>query len=147
MTRVNAKPFISILLASTLWLGGAASASGQSTWPTEKTITTEKKKSVPTTRKAGSRSRRKAASTRRPRIVATPRQQPPSAQEAVLRSMSEVIARQSQALEALTMRLEAAERRLDVAAPVPEAIADDRADLFRAALAVDWAQVIDELGP
>jgi hypothetical protein len=84
--------------------------------------------------------------------------------------MSEIIGRQTLAIEALTVRLEAAERRLDSAiasasapgfvrlkpdttqapdatqAPDPfEPFIDDAFDPFRAARAVDWAEVVEGL--
>jgi hypothetical protein len=131
---LNTKPFISIVLASALWLGGAAVVHGQSSWPTAKKTAVEG-------------GRRKTVSTKKRRRAAVPVKRAHAIDEATLRSMYDLIARQSLALEALTKRLEAAERRLDAAASAAEPLADDRADLFRAALAVDWSRVIDDLRP
>ena len=78
--------------------------------------------------------------------------------------MSEIIARQTLAIEALAMRLEAAERRLDMATALapdlvrskpdtteqpdtPDPPSDDLADPFRPNRAVDWAQVLEGLVP
>jgi hypothetical protein len=60
--------------------------------------------------------------------------------------MSEIIARQTLAIEALAVRLEAAERRLEMAvSSAPEPSNDDYCDPFRPNRAVDWAQVVEGL--
>jgi hypothetical protein len=75
-----------------------------------------------------------------------------AADETALRVMSEIIARQTLAIEVLTRRVEATERRLAVTARDPEMAAvsgaeliAESADVFRAALFVDWDEVIDGL--
>jgi hypothetical protein len=63
---------------------------------------------------------------------------------AVLRTISENIARQTLAFEALALRLEAAERRQQASLPAAD-MSNDVAEPFRAACAVEWPQVLVEL--
>ena len=70
-----------------------------------------------------------------------------SPQPDLLRSMAELVTRQAAAIEALARRLEVAESRLEqLAGPPPTAPVaaeiDEAQAPFRAALSIDWAEVI-----
>jgi hypothetical protein len=126
-----------VTLVSTLWLGSAINTNAQSAWPDAKKAPVAQT-SPAKSRKAASKARRSGA-TRTPPVL--------TVEQATLRTMSEIIARQTLAIEALALRLEAAERRLDLATvSVPESPVDESADPFRTARVVDWAQVVDGLG-
>ena len=127
---------VSIALVSTLWLGSATHTNAQSAWPDGKKAPVAQT-SPAKSRKAASKARR-SGETRRPPVL--------TVEEATLRTMSAIIARQTQAIEALASRLEAAERRLDLATvSAPETPVAGSADPFRSAHVVDWAQVVDGL--
>src|SRR5262245_49747453 len=157
MVAVNAKHIIPIALVVTGWLLGSVPAIAQSAWPTAKKTAVVQQPSRDQRRKpakpdaaAVATRRAKRGSSRIPAMTAD---------RVMLRAMSEIIARQTLAIEALAVRLEAAERRLDLGASAPvrlkpdttsdttsdtaEALVDDPFDPFRAARAVDWAQVLE----
>jgi len=122
---VNAKQIVSIALVATLWLTSSVVTLAQSNWPTAKKAATAQKSSPETHRKPGkpvatpSTPRRGKRASTRTSSAATPDQ-------ITLRAMSEIIARQTLAIEALAARLEAAERRLEMAvSPAPEPSNDD----------------------
>jgi hypothetical protein len=135
---VKGKTLATIALIQALWLASVVPAPAQTGWPDEKkpAVTQTSPGGAP---KTTPQPKRHAASTR------------PGARKAVveseaLRTMSAIIAGQTLAIEALTIRLEAAERRLGMSTvSVPEPVADDLSDPFRAARVVDWTQVVGEL--
>jgi len=135
---VKGKPLATIALIQVLWLASVVSAPAQTGWPTamKPAVTQASPGGAP---KTTPQPRRHAASTR-------PVARRAEVESEALRTMSAIIARQTLAIEALTIRLEAAERRLGMATvSVPEPPADDLSDPFRAARVVDWAQVVGEL--
>ena len=119
----------------------------QTNWPTTKVVRPAAAPRPVQIRKPKPTSKRRAA-----RTATIPRRQRIS-----LRSMAELVTRQAAAIEALARRLEAAESRLDVLASASAPAAqtgqdaslgpvtpgfDDAQSPFRAALSIDWAEVI-----
>ena len=66
--------------------------------------------------------------------------------EATLRTISDLITRQTVAIEALTQRLEATERRLEQAMLPTAELSRDIPGPFCAVRGVDWTQVFAEAG-
>jgi hypothetical protein len=128
-------------LALAMSLASGIVIEAQTKWPTAKaarTVAAPKARALQI-RKAKPSKRRATARTT---AATTPTE--------LLRSMSELVTRQAAAIDVLARRLEAAESRLEqLAAAAPEApAAAERAALdeaqapFRAALAIDWSEVI-----
>ena len=165
MATVNAKHLVPIALVATCWLGSTVATIAQSAWPTAKK-TAVVQRSSPDARRKPAKSGAAPAASRRAKRTPGKTSQTATADHTTLRAMSEIIARQTLAIEALAVRLEAAERRLDMATALalapdvvplkpdtteqpdtPDPPADDLADPFRPNRAVDWAQVLEGLVP
>ena len=165
MATVNARHLVPIALVATCWLGSSVATIAQSAWPTAKK-TAVVQRSSPDARRKPARSGAAPAASRRAKRTPGKTSQTATADHTTLRAMSEIIARQTLAIEALAVRLEAAERRLDMATALalapdparlkpdtteqpdtPDPPADDLADPFRPNRAVDWAQVLEGLVP
>ena len=130
---MTAKPLVLIGLVSCLWFGSPVLVATQSNWPTapkaagsESTPPAKSGKATPP--KPKRRTARKSSSVR--------------VETAVLRTISENLARQTLAIEALALRLEAAERRQEA---ILAAASSDVSAPFRAACAAEWPQVLVEL--
>ena len=132
---MNAKQLVSIGLVSILWLGSPIVLGAQSNWPTSPKPTAATPTPPAKSRKPAAKKRRKA---RKSTIVRV--------DEATLRTFSDLIARQTLAIEALTLRLEATERRLEQAMLPTAELTSNIADPFLAPVVVDWAKVVEELG-
>jgi hypothetical protein len=154
---VKANPLVSITLVASLVLGWSLVAGAQSGWPDAKKPDAKAsspkatKEATPKAARTTPRTKRKPASAKTP-PPGVASSQLRAADETALRVMSEIIARQTLAIEVLTRRVEATERRLAVTARDPEMAAvsgaeliAESADVFRAALFVDWDEVIDGL--
>lgn len=126
---------IRVALVVALTIGGGIILTAQSNWPSARTAA-EVSKPVKSRTSAPVRRRRAA----RPRPAA------PMRETELLRSMAELATRQAAAIELLARRLEAAEARLSALAssePVARPMAiDDAQAPFRAAVSIDWDQVI-----
>ena len=121
--------------ALALWLAAGLVTDAQSNWPTTKVVRPAAASKPVQIRKP--RPKRRGA----PKVVAA------SPQPDLLRSMAELVTRQAAAIEALARRLEVAESRLEqLAGPPPTAPVaaeiDEAQAPFRAALSIDWAEVI-----
>jgi hypothetical protein len=132
---VSAKALVSFGLASILWFGGPAAVSAQSNWPTARKPAATQPAPPAKSRKTPSRPA-KRRTLRKPEV---------RVDEAALRTLSEMIARQTLAIEALTLRLEAADRRLDEAKLSTPASISCTADPFQATRTVDWVQVVEDV--
>ncbi len=133
---MHAKRLVSIGLVSILWFGGPTVIAAQSNWPTSPKTAAASPTPPEKTRKPASKAKR--PKVRKSSVVRV--------EAATLRTISDLIARQTLAIEALTLRLEATERRFEQAMlPVPE-LTHDISDPFRAPDVVDWAQVVGALG-
>jgi len=134
-------------LAVALSLTTGIVTDAQTNWPTTKVVRPAAAPRPVQIRKPKPTSKRRAARTSTSTATSAD----------LLRSMAELVTRQAAAIEALARRLEAAESRLDVlaSASAPAAQAgqdaslervtpgfDDAQSPFRAALSIDWAEVI-----
>jgi hypothetical protein len=131
---VTAKALVSFGLASILWFGGPASVSAQSNWPTAPKPATAGPAAPEKSRKPASRPKRRTV--RRP--------SPARVDNATLLTITDLLARQTLAIEALTLRLEAADRRLDAVRLSTPAPMSCSADPFRATHTIDWAQNVED---
>jgi len=139
---VKANQLVSITLVAGLWLGCVGATGAQTGWPDSRKTRATKTATPAKAARTASKASGKPARAK----TARPASRPRIADEAALRAMSAIIARQTQAIEALTRRLEAAERRLDMAsAPAIDVLVEDTVDPFRAARSVDWAEIVDAL--
>jgi hypothetical protein len=129
---VNAR-LLSIVLVSVLWFGSPGALSAQSNWPTAPKPAVEKTASPAKSRPAASRPKRRTS--RKSSAVGV--------DQATLRTISDLLARQTLAIEALTLQLEAAERRDDARPSRPEP-ASGISEACRAPRAVDWVRRLDE---
>jgi hypothetical protein len=152
---VKSNPLVSIVLVASLWLSWAGIAGAQTGWPdAQKPAAKASTSNAPAPRaaKAPAKTKRKPGPAKASSSPAAEPSESHPVDEAALRAMSAIIASQTAAIEALTRRVEATERRLAVmshgseiaAISVAEPIVES-ADLFRAALFVDWEEVIGGL--
>ena len=133
---MSAKRLVSFGLVSILWLGTPAGIEAQSNWPTAPRATTARPDPPAKTRKA---SRPKRRSARKPPTTVR-------VDEATLRTISELITRQTLAIEALTRRLEAAERRFEQAMLPAAELSRDIPASFCTVPRVDWSRALADVG-
>lgn len=133
---MNAKRLVSFSLVSIIWLGTPAGIGAQSNWPTSPKTTAARPDPPAKTRQAAARPKRRTA--RKPPTVRV--------DEATLRTISELITRQTLAIEALTLRLEATERRFEQAMLPAAELSRDTPGPFCAVGNVDWSQVLADVG-
>ena len=133
---MNAKRLVSFGLVSIVCFGTPVSLGAQSNWPTPPGSAAARSDPPAKSRKAASRPKRRGA--RKPPTVRV--------DEATLRTISELITRQTLAIETLTQRLEATERRLEQTMLPTVELSRDIPGPFCAIGAVDRAQVFAEVG-
>jgi hypothetical protein len=126
--HVNARQIVSIALVATLWLTSSVVTLAQSNWPTAKKAATVQK-SPPETHRKPAKSVATPLTPRRGKRASTSTSPAATPDQITLRAMSEIIGRQTLAIEALAVRLEAAERRLEtVVSSAHEPSNDDACD-------------------
>jgi hypothetical protein len=129
---VNAKRLLSIGLVSILWLGSGGRLTAQSNWPTAPKPAAEKPASEAKSKPAASRPTKRRTS----RKSSTAR-----VDQVTLRTISDLLARQTLAIEALTLQLEAVERRGDNTRPSEPELTSDISNACRPPRAGDWARL------
>ena len=133
---MNAKRLVSFGLVSILCFGTPVGLAAQSNWPTPSATAAARPDPPAKARKAASKPKRR--SVRKPTTVRV--------DETTLRTISDLITRQTVAIEALTQRLEATERRLEQAMLPTAELSRDIPGPFCAVRGVDWTQVFAEAG-
>jgi hypothetical protein len=143
------KPHTSLRLglAVVLTLASGIITDAQTNWPTAKTARIATPSKPVQIRKARAAKRRGATRAAAPSGATARVTASTATQMELLRSMADLVTRQATAIDALARRLEAAEARLELLAAAPQqapvvAEIDEAQAPFRAALAIDWAEVI-----
>jgi hypothetical protein len=126
---------IRVALIVALTLAAGIGAEAQTNWPKAKTVSASRPSQV-----------RGLTTARRRKVTKSRNAVPATTETELLRSMAALVTRQAEAIELLAKRLEAAEARLALVAPIESeaptaaAIEDPQAP-FRASLfgSIDWA--------